>query len=139
MGKRCLLVAALCTAPLWAQGSAQVLTFHSAVDDSQQPYAIYLPHALEPGKRYPLLMSLHGEEANHRTNLRQVFGVPIRSGEADPSDLRVFPAVPDAGFIVVSPLARGTMGYRGIAERDIYEVLSDVEKRYSVDEDRVYL
>jgi pimeloyl-ACP methyl ester carboxylesterase len=125
-------------APAFAQGTAHVLTFHSAVDDSDQPYAIYVPH-MEPGKRYPLLVSLHGEEANHRTNLRQVFGVPIRSGEGDPSDLRVFPSVRDAGFLVASPLARGTMGYEGIAERDVYDVLADVERRYPVDEDRVYL
>jgi pimeloyl-ACP methyl ester carboxylesterase len=129
----------LATSPVFAQGGAHVLTFHSAVDDSEQPYAIFLPRAMEPGKRYPLVMSLHGEEANHRSNLRQVFGVPIRSGEADPSDLRIFPGVHDAGFIVVSPLARGTMGYEGIAERDVYDVLADVEKRYPVDEDRVYL
>jgi pimeloyl-ACP methyl ester carboxylesterase len=124
---------------LYAQGGAQVLTFHSLVDDSEQPYALYLPKAMEAGKRYPLVMSLHGEEANHRVNLRQVFGLPIRSGESDPSDLRQFAGVRDAGFIVACPLARGTMGYEGIAARDVYDVLADVEKRYPVDEDRVYL
>jgi pimeloyl-ACP methyl ester carboxylesterase len=31
------------------------------------------------------------------------------------------------------------MGYQGIAERDVYDVLADVERRYAVDDDRVYL
>jgi hypothetical protein len=31
------------------------------------------------------------------------------------------------------------MGYEGIAERDVYDVLADVEHRLPVDEDRVYL
>ena len=31
------------------------------------------------------------------------------------------------------------MGYRGIPERDVYDVLAEVERRYSVDPDRVYL
>jgi len=31
------------------------------------------------------------------------------------------------------------MGYQGIAERDVYDVLADVKRRYPVDEDRVYL
>jgi enterochelin esterase-like enzyme len=134
-----LVAALLGVQSLFGQGGAQVLTFHSGVDNSEQPYAIYVPRALEAGKRYPLVMSLHGEESNHRINLRQVFGMAIRSGEADPSDLRLISSVRDAGFIVASPLARGTMGYDGIAERDVYDVVADVERRYPVDEDRVYL
>ena len=33
-------------------------------------------------------------------------------------------------------LRRGTMGYQGIAEQDVYDVLADVKRRYSVDDDR---
>ena len=36
----------------------------------------------------------------------------------------------DAGFIVAAPLARGSMDYRGIAERDVYDMLADVERRF---------
>ena len=34
---------------------------------------------------------------------------------------------------------RGTAGYQGIPENDVYAVLADVKKRFPVDEDRVYL
>ncbi len=114
-----------------------VLTFHSDVDGSEQPYAVYVPKAFEAGKRYPLLVSLHAEESNHTVNLRQVFGVVNRFGDVAAGDLRNFPA--QADLIVACPLARGTMGFQGIAERDVYDMLADVERRYPVDRDRVYL
>ena len=116
----------------------QLAGFHSEVDDSEQPYALYVPRALVPGKRYPLVISLHEEDSNHRMNLRRVFGVS-RPGEIDSANLPNFPAVPDVDFLIAAPYARGTMGYWGIAEKDVYDVLADVERRFPVDEDRVYL
>jgi pimeloyl-ACP methyl ester carboxylesterase len=106
-----------------AQG--QVLTFR-AVDGSEQPYAVYSP-PIEAGKTYPLVISLHMEQSTHRLNLRQVLG----GDQVRPM------AHPDA--IVACPLARGTMGYAGIAERDVYDVVADVERRFPIDPDRVYL
>ncbi len=59
----------------------QVLSFFSPIDDSEQPYAIYSPPKLVPGKRYPLVVSLHGAWSNHRINLHRVFGQGNRPGE----------------------------------------------------------
>ena len=140
MGRRAawLLAAA---ALLFAQPAAgpQLAAFHSEVDDSQQPYGLYVPKTLAPGKRYPLIVSLHDEDSNHRLNLRRVFGISNRAGEIDTENLRNFPPVPDAEYLIATPYARGTMGYQGIAEKDVYDVLADVERRFPVDEDRVYL
>jgi pimeloyl-ACP methyl ester carboxylesterase len=118
---------------------AQVLTFFSEVDDSDQPYAIYLPKSLDRTKRYPLVISLHGAWSNHRLNLRRVFGRGNLFGETDSEATRYFPPMRDVPFIVASPFARGTMGYRGIAEKDVYDVLADVKQRFPIDDDRVYL
>jgi poly(3-hydroxybutyrate) depolymerase len=124
---------------LWAQTGAQVATFHSPVDNSEQPYALYVPRSFDPARKYPLVVSLHSEDTNHRINLRQVFGLSIRSGETNPEDLRFFPVARDPGFIVAAPFARGMMNYQGVAERDVYDMLADVERRFPVDPDRVYL
>jgi pimeloyl-ACP methyl ester carboxylesterase len=121
------------------QTGPHVLTFHSDVDDSDQPYAIYVPRNYDSSRKYPLVMSLHGAGSNHRLNLRRVFGKGNLPGESDAHASRSFPPWKDADFIVVSPLARGTMGYQGIAEKDVYDVLADVKNRFSIDEDRVYL
>jgi len=117
----------------------QALTFFSEVDDTDQPYALYVPKNMDPAKKYPVVISLHGAGSNHRLNLRRVFGKGNMPGETDTEATRYFPALRDVDFIVASPLARGTMGYQGIAETDVYDVLADVKKRFSVDEDRVYL
>jgi len=117
----------------------QVLTFSSPVDDTDQPYALYVPKSYDASKKWPLVMSLHGATSNHRLNLRRVFGKGNRAGESDSEATRYWPAFPDIGMIVVAPLARGTLGYQGIPEDDVYRVLDEVKKRLSIDEDRVYL
>ena len=136
---RSCLMLVLAAPAMWAQSGAQVVTFRSSVDNSEQPYALYVPRGFDGAKQYPLVISLHSEDTNHRINLRQVFGLSIRSGESNPEDLRMFPVARDPGFIVASPLARGIMDYRGIAEHDVYDVLADVERHFPVDPDRVYL
>ena len=127
------------TAATGIRTGAQLATFRSDVDGSNQPYALYVPKSFAPGKKYPLVISLHEEDSNHRLSLRRILGVVARLGEPDIEDMRFFPPVRDVEFLVACPLARGTMGYQGIAEKDVYDVLADVKRRFPVDDDRVYL
>ncbi len=127
---------------VFAQGldeGPQVLTFYSEVDDTDQPYALYLPPDYDPSDEYPLVMSLHGAGSNHRLNLRRVFGESNRSGESDVEASRYFPDWEDVNYIVAAPYARGTMGYRNVAEEDVMDVLADVKRRFSIDDTRMYL
>ena len=117
----------------------QVLTFYSDVDDTEQPYALYLPPNFDATRRYPLVMSLHGAGSNHRLNLRRVFGKSNAEGENDVEASRYFPEWADVDYIVASPYARGTMGYQGVAEKDVLDVLADVQRRFPIDSDRIYL
>jgi predicted esterase len=117
----------------------QVSTFFSEIDDTDQPYGLYLPQDYNPARKYPLVISLHGAGSNHRLNLRRVFGKGNLPGESDPEATRYFPRLKDVDYIVASPLARGTMGYQNIPEQDVYDVLADVKRRFAVDENRVYL
>ena len=133
-----ILFAAACLAQTYAPGP-QVVTFWSNVDDSDQPYGLYLPKNFDPAKQYPLVISLHGAFSNHRLNLRRVFGEGNRLHESDAEASRYFPRLKDVEFIVASPFARGTMGYQGMAEKDVYDVLADVKHKFHIDEDRVYL
>lgn len=131
-------LAAVLSAQSYVPGP-QVLTFFSDVDDSDQPYALYLPRDFNASKRYPLVISLHGAWSNHRLNLKRVFGKGNLPGESDVLATRYFQQFRDVEFIVASPFARGTMGYQGIPEKDVYDVLADVKRRFRIDEDRVYL
>jgi pimeloyl-ACP methyl ester carboxylesterase len=141
MLERAAGVALLLAAAGLAQSGPRVLTVVSTADGSEQPYALYLPRSFDPPKEYGLLVSLHSEDSNHRLNLAQVLGIAARGtirGTMGPEGTG-FPALGDRDLIVACPLARGSMGYQGIAEQDVYDVLADVERRYPVDPDRVYL
>lgn len=128
-------------APGFAQSLAsgpQIATFVSPTDDSNQPYALYVPPNLDPARKYPLVMSLHAEDTTPQICLMRIFGETNRLADGSLAPLRFFRGR-DVDMIVACPLARGTMGYEGIAERDVYDVLADVKRRLPVDEDRVYL
>lgn len=124
---------------LYSQTAPRLLTFISSIDRTEQPYALYLPSDFNQSKTYPLVISLHSEESTHRLNFRQLFGSAAAYSRVDPLDPRFYPVSRNVEFIVAFPFARGTIGYRGIAESDVYDMLADVETRFSIDRDRVYL
>jgi pimeloyl-ACP methyl ester carboxylesterase len=132
------LLALPCIAQVYPAGP-QVLTFFSNFDDSDQPYGLYVPRNFDSSRAYPLVISLHGEYSNHRLNLRRILGRGNRPGETDTEASRYFPPLPDVDYLIATPFSRGTLGYRGAGEREVYQVLADVKRRFKVDEDRVYL
>ena len=117
----------------------QVLTFHSDVDDTEQPYACYIPKDYSEKKTYPLVVMLHGAGSNHRLALRRVFGKSNQEGENDVEASLTFPKWKNVNYIVVSVFARGTTGYQGIAEKDVWDMVADAKKRFKIDENRMYL
>jgi pimeloyl-ACP methyl ester carboxylesterase len=116
----------------------ETMSVLSDVDASDQPYAIYLPPRWSRVKKYPLVVSLHGAGTNHRINLRRVFGVESGLEDGTGYSDNSLPST-SVDYIVICPFARGSMGYQGVAEKDVYDVLADVQRRYRIDEDRIYL
>lgn len=92
-----------------------------------QPYGMYVPTRLTPEtENVPVQLVLHGCEANHASQINQP-GMQARFGEG-------------LNRILVSPLGRGPYGfYSGPSERDVLDVLADVEATYRVDPDRVFV
>lgn len=117
----------------------QVISFFSDADDTEQPYGLYVPRNFDPSRTYPLVIMLHGAGSNHRLALRRVFGKSNQAGENDVEATRWFPRWADVDFIVATPYARGTAGYQGIPEKDVYDVLADVRQRFRIDTNRIYL
>jgi pimeloyl-ACP methyl ester carboxylesterase len=118
-----------------------VKAYRSEADDTLQPYALYVPRSYDPRKRWPLLVGLHGAFSSHLLNRRRVFGLGNRPGESDYEAVRNEDVTfPDVDFIVLNPFGRGEVaGYNGLAEQDVLRAMADVERAYSIDEDRVYL
>ena len=88
-----------------------------------QPYAVYVPpSATAP---FGIQLALHGHNANHASLIRGV-GMQRNIGNA-------------RNRIVVVPLGRGPAGfYSDYSERDVLDVLADVERTYPTDPDRVF-
>ncbi len=128
----------------------QDLVFFSGVDETNQPYSIYIPGNYDHERAYPLVVFLHGAMSNNRLGLRRVFGQGNIQGvdfitpgnvpaETDLEATRYFPELHPVDYIVAAPLARGTAGYQGIPEQDVYDMIDDIKSRFRIDEDRVYL
>ncbi|WP_291861933.1 dienelactone hydrolase family protein [Marinilabilia sp.] len=121
------------------QPGPQVETFYSEIDDSEQPYGLYLPQNFNPDKEYPLVVMLHGAMSNHRLALKRVFGKTNLPGENDAEASRYFPEWDDVEYIVVAPYARGTMGYVGIPEDDVLQIIDKCRKDFKIDRNRIFL
>jgi pimeloyl-ACP methyl ester carboxylesterase len=128
----------------------QDLSFFSRADETDQPYAVYIPENFDISKKYPLVVFLHGAWSNHRLGLRRLFGVGNSQGydfikpgnvpfETDLEASRYWPPFRPVDYIAAAPLARGTAGYQGIPEEDVYEMIDDLKLRFNIDENRIYL
>ena len=96
--------------------------YQSILDQTLQPYIVYIPEDYDPGKTYPLMVYLHGS-ASDETNL-----------------LGVKYLIPE-GFIALAPKGRGpsncyTWDY---AQTDISEAVDAVIGSYSIDTVNIFL
>jgi pimeloyl-ACP methyl ester carboxylesterase len=87
-----------------------------------QPYGIYIPEGAGP---HGLHLALHGHSANH-SSLVSNAGMQQQLGD-------------DLDRVIVVPLGRGPAGYYSDwSERDVLDVLDDVERTYPIDKARVF-
>jgi dienelactone hydrolase len=114
--------------------------YRSELDGTLQPYGLYVPPSYDPAKAWPLVVGLHGSGSNHLLHRRRLFGLGNEPGEGDYEAIRRDVPLPDVGFIVATPYARGeSAGYSGVAEGDVLRVMDHVQRAYRVDADRVHL
>jgi pimeloyl-ACP methyl ester carboxylesterase len=76
-------------------------------------------------QKWPLIVYLHGFAGSYDEAYYEPAGLVA---EADRQ-----------GYLVASPLERGDYFYKEQGDMDVMEVLRDVERRYRVDRDRIYL
>jgi hypothetical protein len=106
-------------------GGAFAQEFHFV--GRNQPYGIYVPSGPAP---HGLQLALHGYSANHTSLIASAN--PLHEGfQTNVGEAR--------NRIVIVPLGRGPAGfYSDISERDVLDVMADVEANYSVDRERVF-
>src|SRR5262249_7417186 len=96
--------------------------YRASVDDTLQPYPVYLPKLYTPAKKYPLVVALHGATGDENTYMD--FYLDRKSGR------NLFKQLgEERGYVLVTPCGRGPYGmYQGPAEKDVLDVLERVKQ-----------
>ncbi|HYG73657.1 MAG TPA: alpha/beta fold hydrolase [Planctomycetota bacterium] len=99
-------------------GKTVLMGMQSDLDDSQQPYSLYVPPDYDGSKPFPLAVLLHGQ------------------GMFNPLQCN---AVPIGKMIVLAPQGRGGMDYMYVGEQDVLQAIDEVKGLLKIDDERVYL
>ncbi len=123
-------LAALASAPHVANCDDKPGTQQSARLETQvkvqMGYLLYLPKDYDKEEKWPLVLFLHGSgERGDNVDLVKVHGPP-----------KLIAAGKDFPFIVVSPQCPKDMWWEPI---ELVALLDDIERKYKVDADRVYV
>jgi len=95
-----------------------LLAYHADLDDSFQPFEVFLPKSYDGLQPRALIVLLHGYGHFYPLQCRA-----REIGEA----------------IVVAPQGRGAMDYMFVGEGDVFRVIEEACRLFSVDENRIYL
>lgn len=100
----------------------------SMVDNTLQPYQVFVPSGYDKAKPFPLIIALHGMGGDENSYFA-AYGQGAFKTEAEKH-----------GYIVACPKGRKPASmYVGDAEKDVMDVLAEVRRAYNVDPDRIYL
>lgn len=110
-------------------GEPVTLHYHSEVDDTEQPYTVYIPESLSGPGPWPLAVMLHGTSTHHDSYLIQ--------GKYNGDKLMA--AAEKHRTIILCPEGRGATEWWGIAENDVFAALHHFRTRVPVDSSRIWL
>lgn len=107
-------------------------------DDALSELGLYVPPSFVPGdgKKYPLVVGLHGMNSYPMSMMRAVFGLDDEKKEPAWKDRHPAPLPPVEAF-VVTPHARGNSMYREIGEDDVLFAIDWATRSLPIDQERV--
>lgn len=114
-----------------AVGADRRLSYPCPLDGSPQDYRLYVPSGHRPGQPIPLVVALHGSGGDENSFFDDATHYPARDG--------LKAAAEQHTVLAACPSARGNTNYRGLGAVAVWRVIADVQRRYSVDPDRIYL
>jgi poly(3-hydroxybutyrate) depolymerase len=88
------------------------------------------------GKKYPLVVGLHGMNSYSMSILRAMFGLDDEKKDAFWKDRHPVP-VPPLDAFVIAPYAHGNTMYREIGEDDVLKVMQWAQKVFPIDDARI--
>ena len=125
--------------PIQAIRGPERLAYRAPFDGKPSPFGLYLPKkGLDPQKKYPLVVALHGLNGKPMNMMRWFFGLDDSSHDGEWEDRHPDPGLfPDVDAIVVSPMAYGNTNYRFLSEDDVMNIVSWAQRTFPVDPQRV--
>jgi poly(3-hydroxybutyrate) depolymerase len=107
-------------------------------DGAPTEFGLYVPPSYKrgDGRRYPLVVGLHGMNSYPISMLRALFGLDDDTKPPAWKDRRPLPAPPVDAF-VITPHARGNSFYREIGEDDVLFVMQWAQRAFPIDETRI--
>ncbi len=116
-----------------AQTGKSIRGYVSRVDGSVQPYAVTLPEGAgaRTSKRWPLYVVLHGRGGDRN----EIRFLEDHHDKAWPKD----GPLSAADFVQLDVFGRIDNSYRWAGETDVFEAITDVKRRYRIDDRRVVL
>ena len=96
-----------------SSGRDLLLSYRLPIDETEQPYRLYLPTSYAGERPFPLVIAMHGTGGDEAT----LFDDDRYSEGA------IKWAADKHGIIIASPFGRGLTEYRGIGENDFLTVL----------------
>ena len=134
---RALIHVLRCGASLAAGGGLALhaqdlrLGYPCPVDGTEQAYRLYVPRGYDPAQPSALVLALHGSGGNENSFFDDVAHYPAEDG--------LKAAAEQHNVLAACPSARGNTNYRGLGEVAVLSVLANVQQRYAVDPDRIYV
>ncbi len=111
---------------LFPLGRIARLAHRSEIDNTLQPYSVYIPDFYDKKNPLPLVVTLHGSGVNEEETILNVAQKIVGEGR-----MNVF---------VLAPKARGLSDwYLGNSGKDVLECLRHFKKLYSIDEKKIIL
>lgn len=116
------------------QTGKSIRGYVSRVDGSVQPYAVTLPEGAgtRSSKRWPLYVVLHGRSGGQ---LNEIKFLDEHHDKPWPKD----GPLSAADFVQIDVFGRIDNAYRWAGETDVFEAITDVKRRYRIDDRRVVL
>ena len=113
-------------APLGVRGLTE-RAYLSSIDNSPQPYYVYVPKQHDGLKHLPAIVYLHG----YSPDLNKLNWQMIPQALLDLCDRY--------GYYLVAPFARSNTDFQGVGEVDVIQVFQLLAKQYPIDAERVFL